>query len=331
MRSPSRTRWMIRCFAACTASRPKPRTAPPLRARRRARTRGPRSGPPRRRPGSWDRPTVSTTCAEPRHRHRALHLVDVQFEPHVRPVLLHQRGVNAVAQQVRQFRAVELLGVRQFAERRHHFGGSRHADRLLFLSPPRRRPGLVPSGALIAGWGWPRGTNKKMSGKPDTSPTAQVAPAAQITPAGGLAVNGHPAADRYGATPAHATIRPSRPPSGGGRRIGPASPAVQCALTVTAPIPSAAAWCAIAARRSTGHGPAPAAAPRGRAPPAPHARPDSCGPGDADAGMQDQLGRRPLRSAPRAAWTPAATILAGDAPPAGMQQRDRAAWRGAAR
>ncbi len=63
---------------------------------------------------------------QPRDGQATLQFVHRQFEADRRPVLPDQRRLDAVVQQVEQFRPIELLGGRQFAERREHFSRSCH-------------------------------------------------------------------------------------------------------------------------------------------------------------------------------------------------------------
>src|SRR5216117_497841 len=124
-RSPSRTRWMMRCFAACTAVRPNVSNGTSSS-----------STSPTWKSESSNRASSSDTWEPflPRLHHRAqqddldraLQLVDADLRTHVGPVALHQRGVQAIFQQLQQVRALELLGARQLTNRGGDIGRIRH-------------------------------------------------------------------------------------------------------------------------------------------------------------------------------------------------------------
>ena len=128
VRSPSRTRWMMRCLAACTAARPKT-----------AKSTGSSSTSPTSKPSSKTRASSTRDLAarvldvvddglEEDDADVALAVVDVDFGLHVRAVLLGERGHDAVLEQPVQLRAIELLGVRQLAKRGENLCGTDHPE-----------------------------------------------------------------------------------------------------------------------------------------------------------------------------------------------------------
>src|SRR6266516_912011 len=71
---------------------------------------------------------------------RALQLVDPDLRPHVRAVALHQRRVQTVLQQIEQLRALELLRVRQLADRGNYVACIRRHWILVTNPQPAGRP-----------------------------------------------------------------------------------------------------------------------------------------------------------------------------------------------
>src|SRR5437667_465353 len=71
----------------------------------------------------------------------ALELVDADLGPHVGPVALHQGGMQPVLQEVEQLRPLELLGVRQLADRGDYVAGIRRHEFLVTNPPPSARRG----------------------------------------------------------------------------------------------------------------------------------------------------------------------------------------------
>src|SRR5205085_1331945 len=74
---------------------------------------------------------------------RALQLIDADFGPHVGAVALHQGGVQPVLQEVEQLRPLQLLGVRQLADRGDYVAGIRRHEFLVTNPPPNARRGYA--------------------------------------------------------------------------------------------------------------------------------------------------------------------------------------------
>src|SRR5205823_1352167 len=74
---------------------------------------------------------------------RALELVDPDLGPHVGAVALHQGGMQPVLQEVEQLGPLELLGVRQLADRGDYVAGIRRHEFLVTNPPPSARRGFA--------------------------------------------------------------------------------------------------------------------------------------------------------------------------------------------
>ena len=101
--------------------------------------------------------TSSTTVFRRTMRILPLSLVDLDLGLHGRAVLLRQGGMNAVLQQPVQFRTIELLRVRQLANRGQDLSGTDHPVRI--ASAPslaftvKRQPRLLDCGERNATFG----------------------------------------------------------------------------------------------------------------------------------------------------------------------------------
>ena len=128
VRSPSRTRWMMRCFAACDGRAAElgevdrlfehVADLEPFVVDLRvldARSRG--SGPST---------SATTVFRSTMILIVALALVDLDFGLHGRTVLLGEGGEDAVLQQPVQLGAIELLRVRELADRAQNVYGTDH-------------------------------------------------------------------------------------------------------------------------------------------------------------------------------------------------------------
>src|SRR5712671_7025850 len=81
--------------------------------------------------------------AEHRDPDRPLQLVDADLGPYVGAVALHQGGVQPVLEQVQQLRPLELLAVRQLADRGDYVAGIRRHEFLVTNPPPNARRGFA--------------------------------------------------------------------------------------------------------------------------------------------------------------------------------------------
>ena len=82
---------------------------------------------------------------EAHHLDGALQLVHAQLEPHIGAELPHQRGMNAVAQELQQIGALQLFCRRQLAERGQHLSRTCHP-----FTPYRRLPNTSASATKVA-------------------------------------------------------------------------------------------------------------------------------------------------------------------------------------
>src|SRR5438093_11584194 len=88
--------------------------------------------------------------AEHRDPDRAFELVDADLGPHVGTVALDEGGVQPVLEQVEQLRPLELLGVRQLANRRDYITGIRRHGFLVTNPPPNARREFRPAAPAAA-------------------------------------------------------------------------------------------------------------------------------------------------------------------------------------
>ena len=129
---------MMRCLAACTASRPNSSNGTS------SSSMSPtwKSGSSYRASSSGDLPARVFHrlhhLAEPDDADGALQLVHAQLELDVRAELADQRGLDAVAQQLQQIGALELFGGGQLAERGQHLGRTCHVSLLQGIGRARR-------------------------------------------------------------------------------------------------------------------------------------------------------------------------------------------------